>query len=549
MDLLQDDSTSILGEEDRISNVPDEIIYRILSCLDMKYAVQTSALSKTWKNTWTSMPYLNFNSHLFRDSLHFDKFVEHALSHRNNHKNVSTVELKFTLPYTVKRIVEYGYLHNIRQLTLVWSIKKFIEFPRYIFKSHTLKHLNITINNPRRNYGGNYGTYLISKSAFDLPALETLTFSGMLFGNGSWKTNLDLFRKCINLKDLILHRCSMHGLETFSVFAPQLSNLTIIDVIAFPEVFEVVAPKLENLTASISTRGGRSSSDFLQLSTGGFDSLDKVNLSLSNYCYGKDKFFSQLLNLFQKLGSAKSLILNVDAIQTLSSKLDQISHEPCPFNNLKCLKIDTTRVKRKDRIKTVPTQVKNYLLQNSPNATFIMDLPLVPKKRPRQQVYDDTMAKKVAKLEEKIQNQDEVIAEQKANIKILEAEKLQHEKLISHIIKGKMAELTVQVESGNPDYELIHLMGVNFKSVIDLIPSLMSAMVAKFYSQYEELKSRFFTCIDASQWEKIEAELGNLRNYERTCPNNTQSQSDVPVAELPRALNPSSADMSSSSKG
>ncbi|GJX90400.1 F-box domain, cyclin-like protein [Tanacetum coccineum] len=451
MDLVHDDSTSILGEEDRISNLPDEIIHRILSFLDMKYVVQTCALSKTWKNIWISLPYLNINTYLFPDPLHFYKFVDHALSHRNNHKNVSTVELKFTQGYNVRRIVDFQP-SSCRNLDFQW------------------------------------------------------------------------YAVCV---------CT-----------PQLSNLTIIDVTAFPEVFEVVASKLENLTASISTRGGRSSSDFQQLSTEGFDSLDKVNLSLSNYCYGKDKKFSQLLNLFQKLGSAKSLILNVDSILTLSSRLDQISHEPCPFNNLKCLKIDTTRVKRKDRIKAVPTQVKNYLLKNSPNAIFIMDLPLVLKKRPRQQVHDDTMAKKVAKLEEKIQNQDEVISEQKVNIKILEAEKLQHEKLVSHIIKGKMSELKVQVESGNPSYEVIRSMGCDMKSVINLIPeSLRLAMVAQLDLQYEEVKSRFFTCIDVSQWEKIETALGNTREPQRTRSNNTESQSDVPVAELLQALRPSTANL------
>ena len=64
----------------------------------------------------------------------------------------------------------------------------------------------------------------------------------------------------------------------------------------------------------------------------------------------------------------------------------------------------------------------------------------VPLKRPRQQVPDDTIANKVAKLESdekmrleaKIQMQDEVITEQKA---MLEAAKLQHENLITCIIK------------------------------------------------------------------------------------------------------------------
>lgn len=64
-------------------------------------------------------------------------------------------------------------------------------------------------------------------------------------------------------------------------------------------------------------------------------------------------------------------------VKTLSSCLDQLSHEPCPFDNLKCLKINTAHVKRKDLIAPMSTQVRNYFLENSPSATFIMNLPKV----------------------------------------------------------------------------------------------------------------------------------------------------------------------------
>ncbi|KAJ9547252.1 hypothetical protein OSB04_019795 [Centaurea solstitialis] len=40
-----DDRSRIIAKEDRISNLSDGIIHHILSFLDMKYAVQTSALS------------------------------------------------------------------------------------------------------------------------------------------------------------------------------------------------------------------------------------------------------------------------------------------------------------------------------------------------------------------------------------------------------------------------------------------------------------------------------------------------------------------------
>ncbi|PWA99115.1 NAD(P)-linked oxidoreductase superfamily protein [Artemisia annua] len=125
--------------------------------------------------------------------------------------------------------------------------------------------------------------------------------------------------------------------------------------------------------------------------------------------------------------------------------------------------------------------------------------------------------------------------ELKEKLKMIEAEKLQNENLMSHmVIKGKMEKLEVQIESGNPNYEVIRSVGRDIKSVIDLLPeSLKVAMEAEFSCQYEELKSRFHTHVNATQWVKIDNELGNLRDSDRTRFNNTHVQSDVSVAELP----------------
>nr|GFA92774.1 F-box domain, cyclin-like protein [Tanacetum cinerariifolium] len=77
------------GDEDRISNLPDDIIHRILSFLDIKHAIQTSQLSRRWKHVWTSMQHLSFNSRWFRNVHRFAIFTDHVLSHRNDEIDVS----------------------------------------------------------------------------------------------------------------------------------------------------------------------------------------------------------------------------------------------------------------------------------------------------------------------------------------------------------------------------------------------------------------------------------------------------------------------------
>jgi len=50
-------------KEDRLSKLPDEIIHRILSNLDVKVVVQTSILSKRWRYFWVFVPCLTSMTH------------------------------------------------------------------------------------------------------------------------------------------------------------------------------------------------------------------------------------------------------------------------------------------------------------------------------------------------------------------------------------------------------------------------------------------------------------------------------------------------------
>lgn len=45
-----------IGEEDLVSRLPHELIHKVLSFVDAKVAVQTSALSRRWKFIWSIFP-------------------------------------------------------------------------------------------------------------------------------------------------------------------------------------------------------------------------------------------------------------------------------------------------------------------------------------------------------------------------------------------------------------------------------------------------------------------------------------------------------------
>ncbi|GKC60311.1 hypothetical protein Tco_1087909 [Tanacetum coccineum] len=98
---------------------------------------------------------------------------------------------------------------------------------------------------------------------------------------------------------------------------------------------------------------------------------------------------------------------------------------------------------------------------------------------------------------EKLQKQDQVIATLNG---MLGAQDVHHVKLVSHILKCKMAELKVQLESGHQDYIFIRLMGHDIGSVMESdqlmghdIKSVMDQLrvnvEAQFSYQYEESRS------------------------------------------------------------
>ena len=49
------------AEIDRLSNLPDELIHKILSFVGIKRAIGLSDISSRWRYIWTSMPYLDFS--------------------------------------------------------------------------------------------------------------------------------------------------------------------------------------------------------------------------------------------------------------------------------------------------------------------------------------------------------------------------------------------------------------------------------------------------------------------------------------------------------
>ncbi|PWA46191.1 F-box domain, Leucine-rich repeat domain, L domain-like protein [Artemisia annua] len=282
---------------DRLSNLPDDLIHKVLSFVSIKLAVQTSALSPRWRYLWTSLPCLNFLSEDFKTLPNFSEFVTHVLSFRNHQIEVSSAKLSLRgIPSQafVKRILDYVISHNVKQLTVSCLPESEFEFPLSLFSSQSLEHLTIA--------GHSCVSSVRLTSTWELTSLTTLHIEYIKFNDEVTAKDTGIFSKCANLKKLVLKGCSMTKSNGVVICHPGLSDLTLEHGVFFYNVIHVVAPQLKNLTL-------------------------------------------------------------------LSPLMELISSQPSPFVNLKSLKVYPVNFRAKV-LETIPAEIKKYLLDGSPSATF-----------------------------------------------------------------------------------------------------------------------------------------------------------------------------------
>ncbi|XP_076890554.1 uncharacterized protein LOC143541673 [Bidens hawaiensis] len=340
-------------EDDRLSNLPGELIHKILSYISTKHAVQTSALSSRWRYIWTSMPYLNLSTKEFRKWPTLSNFVTHLLSGRNHQTEVVSVNLAFRGKVShkpVQRILDYAFSHNLRQLNIAC-------LSGYMF------------------YPFNFPTRM-------LPTLTTLSLT---FYDDNYA---GLLSNCTNLKNLTLKNCK--ALDSFSISHPRLSSLTLengntcIDVTTpqlknltiknWRGVHVISAPNLSSLSYTFYYYSHTNNDNGLLQLPNDLRHMEKVDMCIDCLHNFKD-YTCRFFCLLQQLHCVKFLTLNFELVKLFFSLVKLISDQSSPFVNLKSLKFYPARVtlgELTQREVTMSTEVKKYFLGGSLGATFTM---------------------------------------------------------------------------------------------------------------------------------------------------------------------------------
>ncbi|OVA14427.1 F-box domain [Macleaya cordata] len=188
--------------EDRISKLPDTLIHHILSFIDMKYAVQTSVLSRRWRHKWKSLGTLNFDDGLFNSPIVGNSFVDFV---------DKFPQCLFTCKSLTKLALEMGGKESSKII-----LPDSMSLPRLKF----LKFGSLSI----------YDEKVTDKLFSSCPALESL----ILIDTRVTDYDMNLNISSLKLKHIELDNCGYFdtwesGIKTIKLYAPNLTSFSCKD--------------------------------------------------------------------------------------------------------------------------------------------------------------------------------------------------------------------------------------------------------------------------------------------------------------------------------
>ncbi|KAJ3683428.1 hypothetical protein LUZ60_013655 [Juncus effusus] len=261
--------TTINGDEDRLSNLPDDVLITILSLLDAKEIIQTWLLSKRWCHLWRFVPRLKFCDDYLKEHMtdklegikltRFQNFVSSFLLLRDNSTDLHTFKLRNGISSHSLSWIRYVLNHNpkILDIDLLTMVKPDCCFDQIVFTCESLEDLSfglyekivldeVSLPNLRKLF---FGLVLINHDSVcevlcGCPVLENLSFWGSRVN-----ANELLFK---SIKQLTLFQCELLSQmdlpRSFPIFGPELEYLKIEDCAGAVELKDMSKVKKVRIT-------------------------------------------------------------------------------------------------------------------------------------------------------------------------------------------------------------------------------------------------------------------------------------------------------------
>ena len=278
---------------DKISNLPDDLIYRILSFLPTKQAVATSVLSKRWICLWTLVPTLDLEEpdHCRIDEQAKMKFVHfvYRVLLLNKAGSVEKFRLNCNPVYGHSCIntwicsaIERG-LQEVDISISETAKKDLVKLPSSLFLVKTLKNLKL------------HGGIMVDvPGSVCFPSLKILHLLCIYYANVDsvrW-----LISGCLSLEELRIDASISHkNMGNINISTPTLNSLSLTLHHDYRQKVEINAPSLKYLNFSCPGFGPR------QYFVENFPCLIEANISVEN-CY--------IIQFWGALNSVKCLKLH-----------------------------------------------------------------------------------------------------------------------------------------------------------------------------------------------------------------------------------------------
>lgn len=374
----------ITRSRDRISSLPDFLLHYILSSLDFKFVVQTSILSKRWRNLWTSTPYLKFSFN-YGDALiqlqdqkkiEISNFIEKVLNGRDGSeikKFVFWCDIQLELSF-IKSILCYAVCHKVREIEISPRSSTPVEFSQCLYNSDPLEKLKLV------DLVSGSNSVVLSKT-MGFQALKELRLHGFSFYRED--SCEEVFPRCPVLEFLGLVNCRLGSNDT-KISAPRLKKTEILYPPPYkrsksPKYYKVLvsAPML----SYFKFEGPEPMDCLMDANTISLEEVEidiQANLSeideFKEHCrkeyytdtdiadsmlIAKEWRIKTLVAMLREFRNAKIVTISLKTLEVLSDIPSLIEGEASPFSNLKNIRVKTGW--------SVLSPGWNFLLKESPD--------------------------------------------------------------------------------------------------------------------------------------------------------------------------------------
>ncbi|WRX28826.1 F-box domain - like 10 [Theobroma cacao] len=333
-EVQQDDD---LGK-DIISELPDELLHHILSCLPTKDIVRTSAFSTRWRWLWTfftivsvdfgaededendSASFLDLiqNKLLIPDTARIRKFRIHLhkYSHFYTYPNIL-----FSISLVYKALK-----HQVEELELsfphLWRCNM-LSLPHTLFTSESLTSLKLHMS-----HAASVNPY---PTSICFPRLKTLHLICIKFLDARFAELL--FSGCLVLEELLLDNCYWNTTYGITIAIATLQRLAVYHYYSSSNnSLKIRCPNLQFLNFW--------SCSFFNLVLH-LPSLIKAHVEIMprGNLYQQIRLARSTLNLLERTRSVKSLRLSSETLKTISCAENVLADDPPTFHNLTRLKL------------------------------------------------------------------------------------------------------------------------------------------------------------------------------------------------------------------